>query len=826
MAGDRLGPYRGKRREGATPEPGVEETTTAAGGDSADLPRFAVQEHQARRLHWDLRLEHDGVAASWAVPNGIPDEPKENRKAVPTEDHPLEYLDFEGDIPAGQYGAGSMRIWDRGTYEAHEFTDRKVEVTFHGERLRGRYGLFPAGEDWLIHRMDPPPEGYEPMPEQVAPMLARAGSLPADGAAWAYEVKWDGVRAVAFCAPGRVRLQGRSLADMTAQYPEVQRLARALGHRRAVLDGELVALDERGLPSFERLQGRMHLADEAAARRRMKDVAVTYVLFDLLWLDGRSLLSAPYEERREALEALGLEGPAWRTPDVVREHGEAFLDATREQGLEGIVAKRVDCPYEPGRRANGWVKVKHRPTTEVVVAGWVPGEGRRRERIGALLVGVRQADGSLRCAGRVGTGFTEAELDRLAALLAPLQRDTSPFDGGGPKSPREAVYVEPRHVAEVEFAQWTRDGLLRAPAYKGLRDAEPTAFLATAREVGGRRPALEMEVGGHAVRLANPDKALYPATGFTKRDLVAYYAAISPVLLPHLAGRELTLKRYPDGVEGDFFYEKNAPAHRPDWVRTANGFVLADDLPTLVWLANLADLELHTPMARAEDPARPTMMVFDLDPGAPADIVTCCRVALVLEGLFGQLGLASVPKTSGSKGLQVYVPLNTDGTHDATKRFARAVAEMLEQAEPDLVVSRQAREMRGGRVLVDWSQNDRHKTTACVYSPRARERPTVSTPVTWDEVRACLDAGDPDLLTFTTDAVVERAERDGDLFAARALDRAAPAALIAGRSPEPATALPCTLCLALWRRLRPRSPGVSTRRRARAACPGRRAAGD
>lgn len=773
MADDPLRSYRGKRRKGATPEPGVEGVTTGPGaavarGDHGDLPRFVVQEHHARRLHWDLRLEHDGVAASWAIPNGIPDEPGENRKAVPTEDHPLEYLDFEGDIPQGEYGAGSMHIWDRGNYEVHEYTDRKVEVTFHGQRLRGRYGLFPAGEDWLIHRMDPPPEGYEPMPEQVAPMLARAGSLPADQAAWAYEVKWDGVRAVAFATPGRVRLQGRSLADMTAQYPEVQRLTRALGHRRAVLDGELVAFDERGLPSFERLQQRMNLDDEAAARRRMKDVAVTYVLFDLLWLDGRSLLGASYEERREALEALGLEGPAWRTPDVVHGDGGAFLAATREQGLEGIVAKRLDCPYEPGRRATGWIKVKHRPTTEVVVGGWIPGEGRRRERIGALVVGVRQADGSLRCAGRVGTGFTEVELDRLAALLGPLERETSPFDGGGPRPPRGTVYVEPRHVAEVQFAEWTKEGVLRAPSYKGLRDAEPTAFLATAREVGGRRPALELEVPGpptRDVRLSNPDKVLYPATGFTKRDLVAYYAAISPVLLPHLAGRELTLKRYPDGVEGDFFYEKTAPAHRPEWVRTANGFVVCDDLPTLVWLANLADLELHTPMGRAREPGRPTMMVFDLDPGAPADIVACCRVGLVLQGLFEQLGLASMPKTSGSKGLQVYVPLNTEVTHEATKRFAKAVAELLEQAEPDLVVSRQAKELRGGRVLVDWSQNDRHKTTVCVYSPRARERPTVSTPVAWEEVRACLDAQDAGLLAFTTDAVLERAQREGDLFA-------------------------------------------------------------
>ncbi len=782
---DQLAGYRAKRSADQTPEPAGDGPGSAPEG----LPRFVVQEHHARRLHWDLRLEHDGVAVSWAIPNGIPDEPRENRKAVPTEDHPLEYLSFEGDIPAGQYGAGSMRIWDRGTYEAHEFTERKVQVTFHGERLQGRYGLFPAGDDWLIHRMDPPSDpGRGPMPEQVAPMLARAGALPADPSGWAFEVKWDGVRAVALCAPGRVRLQARSLADITAQDPEVQRIDRALGHHRAVLDGEIVAFDEHGRPSFERLQRRMHVASQAVVRRRVREVPTTYVVFDLLWLDGHSLMDRSYAQRRAALLELGLEGPAWRTP-AAWDDGAALLEASSAQGLEGIVAKRLDCPYEPGRRASGWIKVKHRPTTEVVVGGWLPGEGRRRERIGALLVGVREARadaaaGELRYAGRVGTGFTEEELDRLATLLAPLEREQSPFaaparargkgSSRGAAPPRGAVFVQPRHVAEVEYAEWTRDGVLRAPSYKGLRDghdspsASPAAFLAAAREVGGRRPALELKVPGpptRTLRLANPGKVLYPATGFTKRDLVAYLAEIAPVLLPHLRGRELTLKRYPDGVEGQHFYEKNAPSHRPDWVRTANGFVLAEDVPTLAWLGNLADLELHPSLALAAEPERPTTMVFDLDPGEPANLVECCRVGLVLRGLFEQLGVHSVAKTSGSKGLQVYVPLNSETSYAATKPFAKAVAELLEQAEPELVVSRQARDLRGGRVLVDWSQNDRHKTTVAVYSPRARERPTVSTPVAWDEVEACLDAQDPAQLAFTTDQVLERVARDGDLFA-------------------------------------------------------------
>jgi bifunctional non-homologous end joining protein LigD len=336
------------------------------------------------------------------------------------------------------------------------------------------------------------------------------------------------------------------------------------------------------------------------------------------------------------------------------------------------------------------------------------------------------------------------------------------------------VWVEPVHVAAVEYANRTDAGILRAPSYKGLRDEDldrPPVLLDAGRKVRG---GVEVQVEGRTLRLTNLDKVLWPRTGFTKRDVVDYLVHVAPVLLPHLEGRPLTLKRYPNGVEGQHFYEKQCPSHRPDWVRTAKvlagsktiTFCVAEDVATLVWLGNLADLELHTPMARAPDVGRPTMLVFDLDPGPPATIVECCRVGLWLRGMFDGLGLRSVAKTSGSKGLQVYVPLNGQGvTYDATKGFAKAVAELLEQAEPGLVVSRQTKALRPGKVLVDWSQNDEHKTTVCVYSLRARERPTVSTPVTWDEVEACARAGDPELLVFEARTVLERVERDGDLFA-------------------------------------------------------------
>jgi bifunctional non-homologous end joining protein LigD len=767
--GERLGSYRAKRDFSATPEPAGEAAAAASHG------RFVIQEHSATRLHWDLRLEREGVLVSWAIPNGIPEEPKKNRKAVRTEDHPLEYLSFEGDIPKGSYGAGTMKIWDQGTYECLKWEPRKVEVALHGARVDARYALFATGDgeppkDWMIHRMDPAANpDAEPMPDRIVPMLARLGGLPPDDGRWAFEIKWDGVRALAYSEPGRLRFESRNLHEITSRYPELARLNRALSSHRAVLDGEIVAFDADGRPSFELLQRRMHIGSEAQARRLARDAPVTYVIFDLLWLDGRSLMPLPYAERREHLAALELNGERWQCPDHVVGRGEAVLAASAAQGLEGVLAKRLDCPYEPGRRSHGWVKVKNVDRQEFVIGGWMPGEGRRRERIGALLLGVRD-DGILRYVGRVGTGFTERELDRLSALLAPLERERSPF-GAGPRVPRGAVYCEPQLVAEVEFREWTREGVLRAPSYKGLRDDKPPDVVV--REESPK--TAWVQVAGREIKLSNPTKVLYPATGFTKRDLVDYYVAIAPALLPHLEGRPLTLKRYPDGVEGQHFFEKQSPSHRPDWVQTVSvpserrmriDFTLAQDVATLVWLANLADLELHTQLHRAEALERPTMLVFDLDPGEPATIIECCRVGLWLRAMFEGLRMQSFAKTSGSKGLQIYVPLNTEAvTYDDTKSFAKAVAELLEQEEPDLVVSRMTKSLRAGKVLVDWSQNDEHKTTVCVYSLRARERPTVSTPVEWDEVAEAARHHDAQRLVFDYRDALERVAERGDVFA-------------------------------------------------------------
>jgi bifunctional non-homologous end joining protein LigD len=601
---------------------------------------------------------------------------------------------------------------------------------------------------------------------------------------------------------------------VSAAYPELRGLIAAIGSHEAMLDGEIVAFDQQGRPSFQALQGRMHLRSEAAAKRQAAEHPVTYILFDLLWLDGHSLMGLPYEQRRERLRALALDAERWRTPTHHVGAGDALLAATREQGLEGVVAKRLGSPYAPGRRESSWLKIKNSERQELVIGGWTEGKGARSSAFGALELGVYDERGELRYAGRVGTGFNEKELDRLAGLLEPLAQRISPFAGRQPA--RGAHFVRPELICEVEFSEWTKDGRLRQASYRGLREdkppeevvrervqppseipkrkASPTRRVRTAQRASRGRQTLtgglaaltragqqvsggiEIEIEGRMLKLTNLEKVLYPATGFTKGDLIDWYLAIGPVLLPHLHDRPLTLKRYPDGVDGKHFYEKQSPGHRPEWVQTVSigsartgreiQYTLCQDLPTLVWLANLADIELHPSLSRAEAIGCPTTLAFDLDPGPPAGIAACCEVAMELRETFEQLGMRALAKTSGSKGMQVYVPLNgSDHTYEQTKPFAHALANLFERRHPGRVISAMGRARREGKVLIDWSQNDEHKTTISVYSLRARERPTVSTPLGWEEVGAGCAAESGSHLAFETDEVLRRVAADGDLFA-------------------------------------------------------------
>jgi bifunctional non-homologous end joining protein LigD len=460
---DRLQAYRDKRDATRTPEP-----VPAATPSAAPVPggTFVIQEHHARRLHWDFRLERDGVLVSWALPKGVPDDPAVNHLAVHTEDHPLEYGRFHGEIPRGEYGAGAVTIWDHGTYETLKWAPAEVKVMLHGERVTGGYVLFQTkGTQWMIHRE------RTALPASLRPMLALTGPPPGDAGHWALEMKWDGVRALAFIERGQVRLMSRTERDITVAYPELARLGTAITHKQLLLDGEIVVFGPGGWPEFEALQPRMHVSSASQAAALARQIPVMYLIFDVLQLDGRPLLDLPYSERRALLDELALSGPNWQTPPSFPGADFAAVQAvSAEHRMEGVVAKRLDSRYVPGERTSHWRKIKNKLGQEAVVAGYKPGQGNRTGQVGSLLIGVHD-DSGLIYAGHVGTGFTDETLRMLGRKLRPLRRATSPFDGPvPPEHARPAVWVEPELVIDVAFDRWTRAGRMRAPVYKGLRN--------------------------------------------------------------------------------------------------------------------------------------------------------------------------------------------------------------------------------------------------------------------------------------------------------------------------------------------------------------------
>jgi bifunctional non-homologous end joining protein LigD len=458
--------YRSKRDPSKTPEPMGGEHSVRRGAD----PIFVVQEHHARSLHWDFRLEHDGVLASWALPKGVPEDPQTNHLAIHTEDHPLSYASFTGEIPRGEYGAGTVRITDSGTYELEKWRPAEIMVRLQGTRFAGRYVLFATeGNKWMIHRMDPAGAELHPLPSKVRPMLATPGTLPGDDTGWAYEIKWDGVRAIAFVDGGRVRLQSRNDKDLTAAFPEFQSIGHFFGSRPGVLDGEIVVIGDDGKPDFGRLQHRLHLTKANVIEKLAAESPATYVVFDLLHLDGRPMFDLTYDERRRELEALKVTGASVVTADSYRDvEGAEILRATREADLEGIVAKRRDGRYAQGERAGGWIKVKNERMQEVVIGGWTEGSGSREGSIGALLLGLPGPSG-LRFVGKVGTGFSDQDRRSLFDLLGRSATKKNPFHPPdiGEKEPHH--FVRPGHVGEVRFSEWTSAGRLRHPSWRGMR---------------------------------------------------------------------------------------------------------------------------------------------------------------------------------------------------------------------------------------------------------------------------------------------------------------------------------------------------------------------
>src|SRR5581483_2809299 len=639
-----LDEYRRKRDPKKTKEP-------FTGRPHKGAPTFVIQRHDARRLHYDFRLERNGALASWAVPKGLPLEPGVRALAVHVEDHPLDYGSFEGEIPKGQYGAGTVEIWDRGTYDLlEEKKDGGLTVRLHGERLEGTWTLIPAHLDgkeqnWLVVRKR---EGHSAARNDYRPMLATlADKLPV-GDEWLYEVKWDGYRALGYVRNGEAKLVSRNGNDLTARFPEVAKaLGRAMKSPDGVVDGEVCALDEQGRPSFSAMQ------------QGRAGTPIVYEVFDVLELDGEPVVDRPLTDRRALLEQLLDRRVTTVQLSGAFDDGEALLVAAKEQRLEGVMAKKAASRYAEGRRTRDWLKVKTHGEQEFVIVGYTKGEGRRARSFGSLVLAVNEG-GTLRWVGNAGTGFTEKTIGELLEALERLRVDESPL-AVVPKMPKvrkaDVVWVLPELVAEVRFAEWTHDGHLRAPVYLGLRDDK------AAVEVQAEKPT--------RVKLSNLDKVFFPDEGITKGDLIEYYRAVAPVLVPHLRDRPFTMRRYPDGAFGKAFFQKDAPSHMPEWIprfevevstresprkRKWIAAPVVNDEDALVWAVNMGCIDMNTWYSGIDKPDRTDVVRFDLDRSPGVGLRETLQVALLGKDTLDALGLVSFPKTSSAEGMHVLVP--------------------------------------------------------------------------------------------------------------------------------------------------------------------------
>lgn len=820
-----LADYSRKRRFDKTPEPPPKPVTDSG-------KRFCVQRHSARRLHYDLRLEVSGTLKSWAVPKGPTLDPAEKRLAVHVEDHPIEYGDFEGTIPAGNYGAGSVLLWDRGTYELLGDADAEAQLArgdlkfrLHGEKLMGEFALVRTkrgkGNEWLLikkkdfaaktgwdseddlrsvsgggHKTDLSQvlgATQAAMPEKLSPMMAFAsGSLPT-GPDWIYEVKWDGVRALAYLDNKKVRLVGRSGKVMDAQYPELTAIAERFDAQNAILDGEIVAFDPQGVPSFADIQPRI-AATAKNVGALMKTNPVTYFAFDLIYLDGYDLREVSLLERKRLLASRLRPGGVLRTSEHFAD-GRQLLDAARDRGLEGVVAKNASSRYET-KRSPAWVKVKVVARQDFVIVGFTAGE---RDHFGSLALAVYD-QGRLKYAGNVGSGFTDASLKAIGARLRRLVVKQHPFAEEPKVSSRfggvdlsATTWVKPQLVAEVKFHHWTRDDRLRAPVFIALRDdVDPKdcvredagdhgglagpALAATTTHKEALLPATKAEVvtaiDGKQLKFTNLNKVFYPQDGFTKRDLINYYDAVADLILPYLKDRPLSLRRYPNGIAGKAFFQKDAAEHFPDWLRTVPvtsetktiNYVVADDRASLLYLANLACIDQNPWMSRVtasgvDSLECPDFMLIDLDP-YHCGYDRIVEAAQLVRGRLERLGLEGYAKTTGGDGMHIYVPLVAQYNYEQVRGFAEILARMVAGERPDLFTTpRTVAQREKGKVYFDYMQIRQGSTISAPYVLRAYPGAPVAAPLRWSEVNRGLSPAQ-----FNIRNAVDRFARLGDLF--------------------------------------------------------------
>ncbi|MEM6731121.1 MAG: DNA ligase D, partial [Myxococcota bacterium] len=774
-----LDEYRKKRRASATPEPFGSSERFAPG-------LFVLHKHDATRLHWDLRLEMNGVLVSWAVPKGPSLDPQEKRFAAHVEDHPIEYGDFEGMIPEGNYGAGAVILWDRGEWVPIEdpvagLASGKLLFDLRGHKIRGRFTLVKtkrADNDWLLIKKPDQwakPEGEDPPSERsilsglTTDELAAGGKRhfdlgrypktrvglrpprltlcetepkPFDRPGWIFELKYDGFRLAAVKRGEDARLYYRSSNDATAVFPELQQAVEALPVESVILDGEVVVLDSEGKPSFNSLQNRALLSRARDIQAARVHLPAAYFAFDLLALNGRNLRGAPLRERRALLKELLPDAGPMRFSDDVAERGRALFAQVEKMGLEGIIAKDSESPY-PGVRSESWVKVKSDRTGLFVVVGYSPPKtGNQDVGISAIAVAAWNGE-KLEFAARVGSGFDENERRTLREALDSIRLAHCPCDPV-PQQPT-VRWCEPRLVARVRYLEWREGGSLRQPVFLEWVEADPTSARRSSEESAVPPPPVAEALGDEPRELAitNRDKMFWPEDGYTKGDLIDYYRAIAPWLLPHLADRPVVLTRYPDGIDGKNFFQKDAPDWTPSWVRRVRmwsehtqrdiDYFVVDSVESLLYLANSASIPLHVWASRTRDLSRPDWTVIDLDPKeAPFEHVV--QIARALKKLCDAIELPTYVKTTGSSGLHVMIPLGGRLTYEQGRGLAEILARLVVEELPEIATTVRTVSERQGRVYVDTGQNGHGRLIVSPFSVRPFPGAPVSMPVKWSQV--------------------------------------------------------------------------------------------
>jgi bifunctional non-homologous end joining protein LigD len=816
----RLQKYRQKRDFDRTPEPAGQPRQPPPGQRS-----YVVQKHYARNLHYDLRLEWEGTLLSWAVPKGPCLDPSQKRLAIQVEDHPLEYQHFEGAIPQGQYGAGQVIVWDRGTWEpvddpAADYRSGKFKFVLHGEKLRGGWMLVRLPEarwqskqpHWLLFKerdefARPLAEGdilleqpdsvlaasvARPQRSKCAkskraagsagnrqspvlknlpgirqgvlaraprPQLATLVAEPPAGDEWLHEIKFDGYRMLCRRDGDRVTIISRTGLDWTAKFPSLVTALKKLPAERLLLDGEVVVLDPQGRSNFQALQNALRLHR-----------SVVYYAFDLLYQDGYDLTQVPLVDRKGALQKLLSQQPkqgSLQYSDHLAGSAQEFHEYACSQGLEGIISKRANAVYSPGR-SSSWLKCKCRLGQEVVIGGYTPPAG-SRVGFGALLVGYYDDQKKLRYAGRVGTGFDDQRLTSMLDTLRQRQTAKSPFVGAPIPKVARAHWVRPDLVAEVEFSNWTDEGLLRQAAFKGLREDKPAEEIV--REEPQSRPRRKSATSSRKrkakpdvpaarddweslVRLTHPERVVYPELGLQKRDVARYIALVAPRMLPLIAGRPLSLVRCPGGVAEKCFFQKHPPPGLSSAVQRISvrekgevaEYLVIHNLEGLLAVVQFGVLEIHTWQSQAQDLERPDQLIFDLDPAPDVSWRAVCEAAIGLRDLLAELKLTSFVKLSGGKGLHLHVPIRPKLGWSETKAFCRAVSVVLERAAPDRFTLNMSKASRPKRIFIDYLRNERGATSIAPYSMRARASGAVALPIAWDELQR-VDA--PDAFTIS-----------------------------------------------------------------------------